>query len=61
MNTKYYANCFEDMTVLEINRDENVEEIEIEVGGELVTVVACKGYELTEKDYNRIEELLGEV
>jgi hypothetical protein len=59
-STKYYANCFADMTVSEIRNGENAEETEIVFAGQPITVVAIKGYELTEKDYVRIEELLSE-
>jgi len=61
MTTKYYANCFEGMTVNEINQAENVMASDVKIGDEVVTVVAYSDYELTDKDWVRIEELLNEI
>lgn len=58
---KYFAQPLWELTPAEF-ADEvgEVEEFEIDVEGETVTVVAPKGYQLTDKDHARIDELLSE-
>lgn len=61
MNIKYYAQPLWDLRPSEFEGEVGeVEETEIDVEGQLVTVVAPKNYELTDKDHARIDELINE-